>query len=544
MTKGDQGRGLLAKVARLVGHAGPGAAPQDPPAGEAAPPLDRKTLKMLIERKRRNDQVRRREFDFLREALYRKRALQADQAGTATDATSTWSSVGDGAKAQTIEKIARIEAQMSQHWLHRPGQFDGATASHTIASVPVAGGKLEGGVTAPSHLQARVAHLPIDLVGEDGHEHEGGVATQQRLSLALSDAAVLFAKGDDAGAERSLRALMAQDVTGTTAQNAWLALLDLCYAQGQVTRFEDVAAEFADRFHVPEPRWPAVGQPVAAPMAGATPVAVPSTVWRCPALLERADVDQLQALAQQCAGICWLDWSELVSADVSAAEALLTLVQQWLQKPLVFRFKGGGVLRRRLKASTPSGRRENATVWWELRLALLRLMSRAEEFDLAALDFCVTYGVLPPLWQAPVCACEPAEDLPAAAAAGVSVVPVPQNDGQAAPADWPSVAAAAPQAAEPAADHALSGAWQGDLSPALAALDAALSGHPRDQVFAVDCRQLRRMDFVAASALLQWLLGVLAQGVRVELCEVSRLVAAFFHVVGIDDVVPVRLRQY
>lgn len=546
MSKGAQNRGLFAKVANWV-HAGAATGPSDTQSGEVVPALDRKTLKALIERKRRNDQVRRQEFDFLRETLYRKRALRAGQGvAVATDAPSSWSSAGDGAQ-QTIEKIARIEAQMSQHWLYRPGQPDGVQTSHTIAAAPVTGGRLEGGLTTPLHLQTGAAHLPIDLVGDDLGEPGEAVSDRQAVPLALSDAAVLFAKGDNAGTERALRALMVQEVNSATAKSAWWALLDLCHATGQVTRFEDWAAEFADRFHVAVPRWPSPVQapPASRPLSGDESISVSAPVWRCPPLLESADVQQLAALVQGCDGPCWLDWAELVSADVSAAASLLVLVQQWLAQPLVFRFRGGGVLRRRLKASTPSGRRENAPVWWELRLALLRLMGRHEEFDLAALDYCVTYGVLPPPWQPPVCACEPADALPGPAETGTPPVAGALPSAVAAPPfEWPAMVAAAQLEPAPPDGPVLSGTWQGDLTPALAVLDALLVTHPHDQVFAIDCQQLHRMDFVAASALLQWLLGVLAQGVQVELREVSRLLAAFFHVVGIDDVAPVRLRQY
>ena len=70
---------------------------------------------------------------------------------------------------------------------------------------------------------------------------------------------------------------------------------------------------------------------------------------------------------------------------------------------------------RRTSASTPSGRRENNPVWWRLRLATLQLMGRADEFDLAALDYCVTYGVTPPEWAAPGCAWRELEQLPVSA---------------------------------------------------------------------------------------------------------------------------------
>jgi hypothetical protein len=36
-------------------------------------------------------------------------------------------------------------------------------------------------------------------------------------------------------------------------------------------------------------------------------------------------------------------------------------------------------------------------------MALLRVMNRPDEFELTALDFCVTYEVSPPGWERPSC---------------------------------------------------------------------------------------------------------------------------------------------
>jgi ABC-type transporter Mla MlaB component len=250
-----------------------------------------------------------------------------------------------------------------------------------------------------------------------------------------------------------------------------------------------------------------------------------------------------------------------VSADAQAAEALLALAQAWAELPLVFHFQGGGVLRRRLKASTPSGRRENEAVWWHLRLALLRLMHRADEFDLVALDFCVTYGVVPPLWTAPTSRCEALEHLPAGTepttqsmdlavpAVEESLRPLVTQLGGLDVMEWPAMATdvapfAAPAAAGGSAVPVLAGVLQGDLSGPLAVLQQAASALPPGAPLAIDCRALRRIDFAAAGSLLQWLLATQSRGIAVELTEVNRLVAGFFHVVGIDEAVMVRLRQY
>jgi hypothetical protein len=64
---------------------------------------------------------------------------------------------------------------------------------------------------------------------------------------------------------------------------------------------------------------------------------------------------------------------------------------------------GSKHLRDWLARQTPSGTPLVPQVWWELRLYALRIMGFADEFELVALDFCVTYEVSPPSWEAPLC---------------------------------------------------------------------------------------------------------------------------------------------
>ena len=204
-------------------------------------------------------------------------------------------------------------------------------------------------------------------------------------------------------------------------------------------------------------------------------------------------------------------------------------------------------------------------------------MGRRDEFDLVALDYCVTYGELPPTWHDPVAHVEPAEVLPepppAASPTEVPPEPAPAESTLAWPGVVSSVTAgesefpAVPtqmagwsiqtQGGEAGPAVHLEGVLQGDMAQALQALDAAVEGvaprasspgegavSPPSRVLVIDARRLQRVDFAAAGALLQWLLAARGRGVRVELDGVNHLLAALFHVVGIDEVATVRLRQY
>lgn len=578
MAKADPGKGgFLSKVARFVRH--PTVDWSELDARTQGVDEEREALKAAIQRKRRNDAVRHRELNELRELMRRQPGdSSADGQACGDGRSSLPAGGGSSDKTRTIEQIARIEEQMASHWMSLRGAGEARPITH-IGSGTTIPAQLEGGVTQPAHLQARSGPsgfpMTIDVVTED--PNAGNADWEPALSHpAIAEAAVRFANAQYADTERALRTLMVEEALSPTARAAGEVLLDALHAQGNLEGFEECAAELAERFGGPVRHWPEEGTaagPVAEegePTSGATPVPARWGSWRCPLLLDASVVAQLHTTVAASGGRAWLDWTDLLSADLPAAQALLALVNNWLRQPIEFHFRGAAVLRRRLKASTPSGRRENDPVWWLLRLALLRLMQRRDEFDLAALDYCVTYGVLPPEWEEPVCRFQVAETAPEgldaqAAAPEPGHEPIHPLDTQLVGLDvleWPAMATTVtgaetrfpalqnPQgwaATEPlrqGAAVALTGTLQGDVPGTLARLDAALDAHPIDRPFRIDCHGLLRVDFAAAGSLLQWFMAASSRGLKVELVEVSRLVGAFFHVVGIDEAVTVRLRQY
>ncbi|WP_334154081.1 STAS domain-containing protein [Tepidimonas sp.] len=546
---------------------------------------ERRALKAAILRKRRNDRVRHNELNELRARIRARRAAAApaesQQASPPSlpgvaGARSGWPRRGPD-KSRTIEQIARIEAQMGRHWTPRAAESSGLRIG---APAPASAGPI-----VSRHLQARADGfgMSIDLLTAEPSAQ--APAPEVLLTHpALTEAAVRFANGRLDEARQVLETVQAQEVRTPLARLAGRMLLEVLWAAGDVEGFEEWAAEWAERFRQPVPRWPVMRPPAEAPSGGTSGTATTAAwhTWVCPPLLDAAAVTALAALAERSNGAPWLDWSDLLSAEADAAARLAALFERWADRPLTMRWRGGAVLRRRLKASTPSGRRENPAVWWRLRLAALRLMGRRDEFDLVALDYCVTYGEVPPTWHDPVAHVEPAEALPepptAAAPPAASPAEVPPEP---APAEsmlaWPVVVSsvtagesefpAVPtqmagwsiqtQTGEAGPAVCLEGVLQGDMAQALQALDAAVEDvapraevpvegavSPLSRVLVIDARRLQRVDFAAAGALLQWLLAARGRGVRVELDGVNHLLAALFHVVGIDEVATVRLRQY
>ncbi len=130
--------GLLSKVVRFVRHPTVNWSDLDGLDGEQESQYSKQALKEMIERKRRNDFVRKREFDQLRR-LRQAELQQASRPGTAPVGvpgpaaqgsqflSSLLSSKSSGERAVTLKKIDEIEAQMSQQWWRGKQAADATT---------------------------------------------------------------------------------------------------------------------------------------------------------------------------------------------------------------------------------------------------------------------------------------------------------------------------------------------------------------------------------------------------------------------------------
>ena len=98
-----------------------------------------------------------------------------------------------------------------------------------------------------------------------------------------------------------------------------------------------------------------------------------------------------------------IDWRSLKSINPDALPALTEQLHRWADSGDRIKFLGAEALLDILAEKTPNEDRNTDTQWWTARLALLRLMGEMDEFDLVALNYCVTYEVSPPAWQAPRC---------------------------------------------------------------------------------------------------------------------------------------------
>jgi len=444
MNKEDtpSGGGLLSKMVRFVRNPTVNWTELDSIQEDKESQYSKQMLKEMIERKRRNDFVRRREFDQLRK-LRQRDALTGqrteDPAARPSFFQSSLTSPDD--RAVTIKKIDEIEAQMSMQWWKSKQNGEGTVQGEP----PPAGGAADH---AQASARAYAPTAPISL----------------HVPLSPQPAAEpLFA--DDSMPIEGFGATASQALTGGRA--------------------------------VPP-----------APARAPSPQAAPA-----PVLEEFVHEPDLEEAAIRFA-----------NGDHAGAEAGLTdVLARHAQDDPDQQFEIWMTLFDLYRAST------SVSEWWRLRMAALRFMGKPDEFEMVALDYCVTYEVSPPSWAQPRCGYS--DD---SGHAELAPAPAPVQDLVARPhwKDSTTPAPLEPSAPASSAAAGLSGHIEGDASPMLSALEGSA---PAGQPLIIPCDLLIRIDFSAAGSVLNWAAEQQAQGRVVQFQNLHRLVAVFFNVVGINE---------
>jgi ABC-type transporter Mla MlaB component len=641
--------GLFSKMVKFVRSPGTQWNDLDETSTAKDGSLSKQALKEMIERKRRNDFVRKREFDMLRK-LRRREATGgsvADGGARPSFFQSSMPSRPDD-RAMTLKKIDEIEAQMSmQWWKTKHGtaggphtSTPGSDFSHSEVSAKSAGTspaaksaavtnhiayartaaddlqpQFDRSVakTQPTHLEAippvlrqtvpepqpavhapAAQHQPIanddnsldfttdlpaagtpapvikttitptaspasaapasmqkPIVAAKPHglgglaaSYDGAATTGFSASKLfavevdevqhdpeLEEAAIRFANGDDAGAEEGLVEVISPRGSRHQHEETWLTLFDLYRATGKIDRFESLAIDFANKFNRSSPMWFSIPELVGK-LPGSDPVEMPSlrrSDWKCPANFGIQTLAALNAALSKAPMPWTLDWAGLQAVEDAAVAPLAKLFQSWAIQPVQLRFGASQKLDGVLRQSTPSGDRTANQDRWNLLMAYLRVAHRPDEFELAALDFCVTYEVSPPSWEAARCEFK-LLDAEGNTGVGQTIIGDVMHDSIV--SELQSDHGASSLMTAQMATVELSGQIMGEPKPVLDKLEARLTGA---DVMIISCAKLIRVDFSAAGSLLNWVTARQAEGRMVQFTDVHRVVAAFFHVIGISE---------
>ena len=309
-------------------------------------------------------------------------------------------------------------------------------------------------------------------------------------------------------------------------------------ATGQQPRFENLAIDYAQQFGWSAPQWYSLPKLVADAVAAEKPARArgPSSVgWIAPAELDVDAVARLRAQTLQMPLPWVFDWANLRRIDTDAAMQLSTLFRLWAGQALEMRWMSGDRLFTVLQEAAPTGVKDADPAFWLTRLDALRLVNRPDQFDEAAIDYCVTYEVSPPSWEPTRCNVRISGSTLSTRQPQTSVLTEPSTgfvesslleDGNGGSAQVATVE--------------LSGQLVGDISATLSALndDVGLAS-----TVSVACTRLIRVDFIAAGDLLNWVLAKKTENRAVQFVDAHRLVALFFGAMGINEHAKVQVKK-
>jgi hypothetical protein len=577
MTEPKDGESFFRKVARFVANPTTEWAEinsrQDDPEGDLA----KAELRAMVDRKRRNDFVRKRELDMLRRI--RRDGLSPEQLVAMGSATSQLdegergselnSKIDLGVKA----KIDEIEQQMvgdafaptQLQRQHPPSFFETSTrpvhfsttlnagspsaaldnaasaaAVERLRTAPPYATAATGASRAPpsdakSSMLSALPPLDLALNFEAVRGPLGTAAPELVHDPELDEAVIAFANADYDSCERSLIELTRPGGLRHLHGDTWLVLFDHYRATGQAAKFEALALDYVHLFGLSAPQWFSMPKLVAeAARQVRAPVGkVGNVSWAAPAVLSAEAVALLQTRCQNLPMPWVLDWAPLRQLDIEACGKLRQLFRHWAGQQIDMSWLSGHHFLQLLQDLVPINQPEIDPQWWMLRLEALRLVNRPDQFDEAAIDYCVTYEISPPSWEHTLCRVR-------ISGAGLSTHgPATAIQTELSTAFMESqVTQQAPLPTRVQLE--LSGQLSGDISETLRLMTADLG---ESATINVICPKLIRLDFMAAGDLLNWVLSRRSENRSVTFSETHRLVAYFFAAMGINEHATIKIRQ-
>jgi ABC-type transporter Mla MlaB component len=578
--------GFLRKVVRFVANPTTDWSELDAPSAEAIESDYAKTeIKAMIERKRRNDFVRKRELDMLRkirrEGLSPDNALAMSASNLDSDSRPQQNSTRSDVAVKA--KIDEIELQMVG------GSGRQIPAHPQPAAVPSMAGRLtDMATTAPNHLTVP-ATLPLDdddqppmisqAVLDAARSYTPRMASSEQTAMPtiggafgsdmdiqvheaahdpeLDEAVIAFANADFDQCERCLLDLVHPGAARHDLQETWLVLFDLYRTLDLPHKFDSLTVSFAQKFGVSAPQWYSLPQKVALFLArknNAGPNTAPAPMyedtspstdielealqgtrlegWVAPPNLDQEAISQLRIEVLQMPRPWTMDWSHVKQVSPEGAAHLGHLMRLWSREAQELIWIGVDHLLHVLGDQSPTGVRDADPAFWMLRLDMLKLANRPVQFDEVAIDYCVTYELSPPSWEPSACRVRLQAD---------NISPHSRPLSHVSEITTSFVESELHNEIEfvQVASLNLSGQLVGDIGQTLSQLDDQLSA---SVTLEIDCEHLLRVDFIAAGDLLNWVLARRSEDREVVFLNPHRLIALFFGAMGITEHARVKLQ--
>ncbi len=507
------------------------------------------SLKERLARKRLNDAIRAKELNQLRAILQGGRGIKRTEFTDLASPSALVRTSGMGAleRNSILDKIDGAEAHLENWWgtttmpapvttapLQRPPA--GSTFQHHSSSAPAS---FIDDMDLDFTDMLGAATLEPDPEAERSEPLQSAPTTAEEVALSvletcLRDAALHHAEGEFKEAQQLLEDMLADAaLEPEAAESLTYSLFDVYRVTGQQDRFEALALDYANRYGRSPGEWFSLAEPAgsAGPEGAASESSfselAQETTWRCPAILNKQSLAECISRSPASATRSFINWEALQHIDNAIAPALAGQLKIWFDCPVDLHWKGMDALLAAVQMCKVTGDVSSDATWWLIHLDLLCIQQLAQAYEDMAMDYCITFEVSPPSWQPAKCKLVNDSDFSVSS-------------------DFASTAASrdieeGPSIQSPYASCELNGNLTGEARRALRTLKVASS---TVRQITVSCSRLGRVDFNAASALLNWAVQSEARGCHVHFVHLPRLVLVFFEMLGMQKVAQLSSSTY
>jgi ABC-type transporter Mla MlaB component len=329
----------------------------------------------------------------------------------------------------------------------------------------------------------------------------------------LEEAAILFASDQREAAEQMLRGVIKDNNLGSSQQIAWFMLFDLYQISNKHEQFDDLSLDYASQFEMSPPLWKERLNLHEQALNQNDLAVIPSVTF--PAKLDASivkSIENLSAMGATNRAIA-LDFTRVKSVDPIGCGLLLRALKNLKKSSHDLTLIGAVDLVNKIRAMLLVGRRDETEAPWLLLLEILQLLQLEKDFEEISIDYCITFEVSPPSFEAPLNKVKTA----------LAEIRLDDTDSE-------SNAFLMPQVIEGHTEH----------------LIARIFSHAEfHKSVVLDCSQLERVEFGASAQLLGGLVPLVAKkGVTIQFQNVNYLILNLFNAMGLKSVAAIFPRKH
>lgn len=407
----------------------------------------------------------------------------------------------------TERKIDAIEFEMSRD-MGRPKSL--ASKANTDGPLTRTGPNQFHSDFIATDFQSTVAlNLPTtELLLGHMELNTASMAKTESVPL-LEEAAILFATGQVKVAEHMLRSAIDLDNLGNATTLAWFMLFDLYQIERNQYAFESLSLDYAGKYETSPPVWHNSTTDLEAPESKDEST-IPGLIF--PSKLDGDIIKLLQRLnnLSDSNKVLKLDFGRVKTVDPVGCGLLLRAMRNLQKTKHDLVLVAAQNLTEQIRSILEVGRRDETEAPWLLLLEVLQLLQLKEVFEEASIDYCVTFEVSPPAFEAPTTK---------VTTAVAEAVAEEENSDR----------FKMPKVIEGSTD----------------ALVKEIAAHAKDHDLVIlDCSQLERVEFGASAQLLNGLVPISAtKGKTIQFHEVNYLVMHLFNAMGLKNVAAIFPRK-